>query len=85
MIQARRIHEVDEDLRVAGIASARRDAEGAATMRQQADLVAHERALAGVFVGAGAAALDDEVRRDAVERQAVVVALARQRRDVQRR
>ena len=54
-------------------------------MRQQADLVAHERALAGVLVGAGAAALDHEVRHDAMERQPVVVALARQRRDAQRR
>ena len=41
-----------------------------------ADFVAHERAVAAVLVGARTSALDDEVRHDAVEGQAVVVARA---------
>ena len=38
-----------------------------------------------VLVGAGAAALDDEVRGDAVEGEPVVIALPRTRRHAQRR
>ena len=45
--------------------------------RWTAHLVAHVERVARVFVGAGAAALDDEVGRHAVEREAVVVALPR--------
>ena len=48
--------------------------DGAARVRRQADLVAHVRPVAGVLVRSGTPALDDEVRHDAVERQAVVVA-----------
>ena len=46
VIEPRRVDEVDEDLRVAGVAAAGGNADGAAAMREEADLVAHERPLA---------------------------------------
>ena len=42
VIEPRVVDEVDEDLRVAGVAAARRDADRAAHVRPQPDLVAHE-------------------------------------------
>ena len=74
VIETRIVDEIDEDLRVAGVVAARRDADGAAHMRPRADLVAHEARVADVLVRAGTAALNHEVRDDAVEREAVVVA-----------
>src|SRR2546421_7039834 len=81
VVEARVVDEIDEDLRVTGVVPARRDADRAAHVRPQPDLVAHERRIADVFVRAGAAALDDEVRHDAMERQSVVVALLREPRE----
>src|SRR5262249_29196765 len=74
MIEARVVDQIDEDLRIARIVAARGDADGAADGRSRADFVPHERRVADVFVRAGAAALNDEVRHDAVKREAVVVA-----------
>src|SRR5438093_9847476 len=74
VIEARVVDKVDENLRVAGVVAACRDADGAAYVRPKAHLVAHVAGVADVLVGAGAAALDDEVRDDSVERQAVVIA-----------
>src|SRR6185295_16761186 len=67
VVEARVVDQVDEDLRVAGVVSARRDADRAADVRPRADLVAHEARVADVLVGAGAAALNHEVGNDAVE------------------
>ena len=78
-VEAGIVDEVDEDLRVAGVGAARRDADRAADVHA-ADFVPHERAVAAVLVRARAAALDDEVRHDAVEREVVVVAAVDQRR-----
>ena len=44
VIEPRVVDEIDEDLRVAGVAAARRDADRAAHVRPQADFVAHEAA-----------------------------------------
>src|SRR5207245_7719736 len=62
VIEARVVHEVDEDLRVAGVTAARRDADGASYVRPQADLVAHLGRMTHVLVRARTPALDDEVR-----------------------
>ena len=77
VVQPRVVDEVDEDLGVAGVPATGRDAQRASTVRAS-QLVAHERAVADILVGARTAALDDEVRLDAMERQAVVIVCSRQ-------
>src|SRR5207244_3825486 len=72
VIEPRVVDEIDEDLRVAGVAPARRDADRAAHVRPRSDFVAHERGVADVLVRAGTPALNDEVRHDPVKRQTVV-------------
>ena len=75
VVQPGVVHEVDEDLRVAGVASARGDPDRAPDVRPEPDLVAHELGVADVLVGPGAAALrSTKFGTTPVERQAVVVA-----------
>src|SRR5262252_6340029 len=74
MIQTRVVHQVDEELRVAGIAAARGNADSAANVRPAPELVEHEGGVADVLVRAGTAALDHEVRDHSVKRQPIVVA-----------
>ena len=79
VVEERIVHEVDEDLRVAGVAAAGGDADACRACASRGRPRRACRAVAGVFVRPGAAALDDDVGHDAVERQAVVVPGARER------
>ncbi len=81
VVEAGRVHEVDVDLRVAGVAAARGGPDRAPKLRRPPRLVAHVAAVADEFVGPRAAALDQEIRDDAVEGEAVVVALGDERRE----
>ncbi len=77
VIEARRVDEVDVDLAVAGVAAAGGHPDRPAHLRVAAGLVDDEAAAARELVGARASALDQEVRQDAVERQARVVVSSR--------
>ena len=85
VIEPRRVDEVDEDLRVAGVAAARRDADRAAPVRAGRPRRACRTASPTYSLAPGLPPWIDEVRRDAVEGQAVVVALAGAAGDAQRR
>src|SRR5690606_19376826 len=60
VIEADVVDEVDVELGVAGVPAARRQSDGATPVSDEAELVAGERAIAGVLVRRGAAALDHE-------------------------
>ena len=75
VVEARVVEQVDEELRVAGVAAARRQADGPARVPTQPELVAHERAVAGVLVRSGTAALQDEAGSHAPEAEPVVIPL----------
>ena len=86
VIEARVVDQVDEDLRVAGVAAARVEMPTAPrTCGQRPTSSRMKRGVADILVRAGAAALDDEVRDDAVEREAVVVARLREVREAEDR
>src|SRR5687768_17334242 len=85
VVEAKVVDQIDEDLRIARVAPAGRDAERAASMRAQAKLVAHESVMPDVLVRPRTPALDHEIRRDPVEREVVVEATARQRHEARDR
>src|SRR5688572_14936481 len=60
------VHEVDEELRVAGIPPTGRETDGEPAVRVP-DLVTHELPVPSIFIRRGAAALHDEVRDDTME------------------
>ncbi len=73
-VEPRVVHEVDEDLAVAGVGAARRDSHGAAHVAERRELVAREGGRAGVLVRGGAPALHHEARLHAMERPPVPLA-----------
>ena len=70
-------------LRVASISPARRNTDRAPHV--ETNFIAHVIRVAGVLVGTGTAALDHEVRRNAMEGQSVVIAFTGTARDADRR
>ena len=78
VVEPRVVHEVEIELRVAGVAAARREPDRPADVRREADLVAGERTVPHVFVRARAASLEHEVGHHAVDGQPVVAVLARE-------
>ncbi len=72
VVQPRVVDEVDEELRVAGVAAARRSPTVPAGWQAPISSRMNSRWPA-VLVRAGASALDDEVRHDAMEGEPVVV------------
>ena len=75
MVETVIVDEVDKDLAVARVAPARGDAKRAALVRQTAYLVANIAVRSDELVGARASALKHEVRDDAMEGEAVIVAV----------
>src|SRR5262249_14754764 len=73
VVEPRVVDDVHEELGVARVASAGRDAERASIVRAEPELVAHERPVADVLRCARSRALHHEVGRDSMESEAVVV------------
>ena len=70
-VQAGVVDEIDEELRVGGVAASCRQPDRPADIAR-GDLVAHELFRTGILVRVGASTLEHEVRHDAVDRQTVV-------------
>src|SRR5918997_3449081 len=79
-VRLRRVR--DEPLRAARVLDRERHPDRAALVRDGVDLAAYLVAGAAVAVAARVAALDDEVRDDAVERDVVEVVAARELHEV---
>jgi hypothetical protein len=73
-VEAGVVDQVDKQLRVPGVSSARGQSDRPALVRHGADLVAHIEAIARILIRPRTASLDDEIRHDAMEREAVVIA-----------